>query len=1013
MPDPYAGIGIEVNEDPYAGIGVDVAAPAGQPNKNVPPNERNIISAFNTPIADVTPTVERFKAGVGLGARGMQSLAQVPGVSTILNLPGRIAEGIGFDRDKIGMGEVQPRAILPEVPEKIPYTDVKIPGVAKSVLAAGRAFVDPIVGAGATLLGPITALTSPAAQVGDPVRRAVKKVIPGTPGEIASETAGGLAEAGVTFGVGAGMQRAASPFVKQAGRVIGIDKEPVKPTVRINPGESPQGLPNPEAWAERLGRMAIPKYKRDAEAVSLQAEMQGQKALAQMRSERNFSDLSQQAKDIARKAGKSPEDVGLEMGRALKGEQASPEVMAAVRPAREQINALQQEAAKVGLVSQELVDETVNIYTNRAYLSKISPDSWAPPPDVLERGRAYLKLRMRVNAADGTFRQATDDEVSGVVEKILGGEDKGVFIQSRGGARIELGPFTPRKDIPKPIRELMGEIEEGPAIAALTTLRLSNAVASKKFLDAFAKGSEAIEGAGAKQIVPWISETRIPGYVRVPEGRAWGPISGKFVLEKYAEDLKGLVGEMAPDGPIGRTVGHLMNTFKVSKTVLNPATHARNVLGNTMFADFANIPVTDPRNAPYFAKAASELLRSGKGAPARAVRRRHGGDVTPEGVSPIVREAISSGAIGTEFLGNEIMRQVADGFSRQNPMRAMWEQMKRPVRALGRVYNAEDQIFKLASYMKQRELGMSPREAARHVNEWFPNYRDVAPVVKKTRESIVGAPFVTFFSEAARISVKAAKDHPVKLAKWFLLPNMITAAAAANVGMNEDQWKQTQASIPSYLRQPMTVLWPTRTEDGNVQIFDMTYVHPLGSILAEERTGRLDLPLVGQFVLNNPILNTAISIMENQKFGPLKGRPVVAPGQSEAEGWATQIAQQFLPSLTPPIPGVTAEGGTSAREIGKAIRRAGGERAPGRYGQSPSLPATLANELGPIRVVPVDPALRTSAAKEKVGDISDFQRGISSIANEYASGRIGRSQFIERRDRFLRQFRQDLNKMRP
>ena len=93
-----------------------------------------------------------------------------------------------------------------------------------------------------------------------------------------------------------------------------------------------------------------------------------------------------------------------------------------------------------------------------------------------------------------SFRKATLDEVEGAIEHILSGDDAASFNVTKGGgsAKINLGPFTARKDIPKEIRDLMGEINEGSTAAALTIHNLTRAVASKRFLDKFVNGSEII-----------------------------------------------------------------------------------------------------------------------------------------------------------------------------------------------------------------------------------------------------------------------------------------------------------------------------------------------------------------------------------------------------------------------------------------------------------------------------------------------------------------------------------------
>lgn len=971
----------------------DILAAPGQPQPSgevaaaTTERPRTQVRVGDTPIIDVTPTVERFKAGVDLGTRGAQSLAQVPLLGRLMNLPATITEAITGEPSPAM--RIEPQSILPEIPESVP------PGMQRAVLEAGRAFLDPVVGAGATILGPLTSLMSPLAQVGEPVRELTRQALPeGTVGDVASETAAGLTEALMSAGVGGLAARGGRPL----GRAIETLTSPApdRPTVTVPAGRAPV-IPETTVLDKVRGAVT-PNFKRDVEFVSNKAELEGRKLLGQMQSTKQFEGLSKASKRIARETGQTPEDVSLEMGAALRGESARPEIEAVTRPIREQINDLQQQVKAEGLLPPEVVDQSIDRYLTRSYLSKISPDSFSPSDEVIEAGRDFLRRRMRIPTGEaGQFRRATEDEISGQVQKIISGSDDAYTIQGGGSTRINMGPFTPRKDIPKPIRALMGEIEEGPAAAGITISNLTRALASKRFLDKFAQGSEIIPAQGVNQRVPWVSDTLVPGYTQVT-GRAWGPLDGKFVLNKYVDDLRGFTEAMSPnrntlDGKMEGAIGMLMNFFKVNKTVLSPATHARNVLGNTMFSDYAGIPVWDPTNANYYAEAAANLLNSGKGITAKLARKIDGDGRTFEGITDVVREAIENGAIQTEFVGGEVFKQVADEFTRNSPQRAIMKIAQKPIKAVGRVYNAEDQIFKLASYIKQRRMGQDPRQAARHVNQWFPNYRDVSPAVQSLRSGFgqaAGGPFVTFFAEAARINAQAAKAHPIKFSKWMILPNAVGAAAAGALGLSKEQVRDLKSQVPSYLDQPMTTLWPSRDEDGNVQLFDMTFVHPLGSMVAAGRNGQMDIPLIGDLVLTNPIINTALEIANNQDF--FLQRPIVEPGERPFEERLTKAFQNFLPSLTPRLPGITREGGTTAREIGRAFRREQGEVAPGRFGQSLPLKDVLVNELGPIRTIPVDPNLRLRGARELNFRLREAQRAIPRIAREISQGQLSREE---------------------
>jgi hypothetical protein len=933
---------------------------------------------------DFRPTVEAFQESTKLAQRGLQSAAKFPGISLLTG--------------------VEPEGILPNIPKSIPTPF-------RELLAAGREVGDVAIGAGAFLLGGAGQIASPLAQISAPIEEAGAR-IGGTPGRVVGRTLGVGAEALLTLGAGTASSLTAQTAktvggkvaATVAGKILGTTKPPI---AKLPPGVAPIVGKDNEI-TKRLGKMFVPSFKQDAAFVSMKAEKEGRLILGRMQAQGVFRNLTQTSKRISKETGRSMDDVQAELGLALKGD-ANVSALAkdAVKPIREQINRLQQEAADLGLVSQELVDETLDTYLSRSYMSKIGGDVWQPADDVVERARAFISENTVVPRKQGGPRPPTPDEVSGQIEKIIQGGETPMFMKKGGGTtRIPLGPTIKRKDIPKPIRELMGEIEEGAMAGAITVDNLRRMNITTRFLKAVSEGSEVVEFGGSRQQVRWVSDTRLPGYTAV-NGKAWGALDGKFVLNKYAEDLRDFVEMTQPNrfGSLDKLSSFIMNFFKVSKTVLNPATHMRNVLGNFTFADFADIAPWQPGNWRFYAKASQELLKSGKGFTAQAAKR--GATLTPEGVTPLVREAIEHGAIQTEFVANEVLQEVATRFAKLNPMRAVVAIVQKPVKAIGRVYNAEDQIFKLAAFMKRRELGESPREAARFVNTWFPNYRDVSPAVKFLRKSPLGAPFITFTAEATRIFSNAAKQHPVRFTKWMMAPAMFNSAAAAHLGMSDQDLKRVKGQLPKFLDQPFTMMWPIRDDDGNVQIVDGTYIHPLGAFLAAKRTGALDFPLFGEVIANNPMINTALEVGNNIDF--FTGRKIVEPGEDPFKERVTKVLKDFGPSLLPEIPGLTTEGGPAAREISKAIRREGGERVPGRFGQERDLKDVLIGELGPVRVVPVDEALKFSKSKRDIAKLRELQRALTKIPREVVEGRISMEEGRDRAARIQKLMR-DLQK---
>lgn len=1182
-----------------------------QPTDTEPPDIRMGFK-LTGPGSVLEKPIERFRQGVKLGEAGMKSLLNVPGVESIMSGPAVIAEFLGKDPKKLGLDVPMAEQILPELP-------AGTPAKLRPFLEYVRATVDPVAGAGAALLGPVQAVIGPVSEllIEQPTRSAIKNALTKFKADPESVPIGsvlpiaiyalnaagftmdekdidaisesGATLAGVLFGVGIGnaLLKTVNPASRALGRILGGEAE--KPIYEIKPGEAPL-LPRADTLTARTKKFLTPKILRqDPEFNIAMSETIGRKTLGNMQSKGVFTTIDDAVKTTAKQTGMDPHELVIAVGNALKGEGGPlhPRLEKSMREVRESVNRWQQRAADVGLIPQEIVDNTVDRYLYRGYMAKLSPETWTPPQDVLDKAREFLKrdLRIPVERADpsrslesvvlenvrrqmqtqfrqeirsgrpdvglaqrvmgtmkkeilgnekanlksakeflgtektpsqfrqilsdrlveewnltpqqaagtvtsainalsrktiavdfkdlrgqmlrkiiekegikpeiaGTiaktirdtreafddmgeflvqtrkarltqkevtilekqfqdklekatgkgpisFRNATRDEVEGAIERILSGDDAFAFHAQQGGrsAKINLGPFTRRKDIPKEIRDLMGEINEGSTAAALTISNLSRAVESKRFLDKFANGSEIIEFGGMKQKVPWVSGTRVPGYSKV-EGEAWGPLKDKFVLDKYKEDLQGFVEAMGPDGRWSKLQEHTMNFFKFSKTAGNVPTHPRNIIGNFMFADYARNPVWNPMNWKYYTQAANELLTSGKGFTAKGIRSlRKGANITEEGVTPLVREMIENGVINTELFGSEVFKDVLENYAKKNPMQVAFNTAKRPFRAIGRVYNGEDQVFKASTYLKNRAEGMSRQEAGYEARKWYPNFRDVAPATEKSRRSLLGAPFVSFYSEALRINVAAAKEHPIKFGKWLMFAPAIVEGSRAAIGITRDQWEKVKASLPSHKQQPMEVLAPWLDADDNVQTFDMTYLHPLGSMVASRQQG-LQMPILGEFVLNNPILNTILEGVQN--VNPLTGQESRKPGQPMV-AWITELLiKNFAPPLTPGIPGTEIEGGTAFKEISRSIRRAKGEHVPGRFGQSPTVLRTLINELGPIRVTPVDANMLIAGLQEKKGDIYEMSRSIFTLGRAAIRGQISEDTARERAERIMR-----------
>jgi hypothetical protein len=357
--------------------------------------------------------------------------------------------------------------------------------------------------------------------------------------------------------------------------------------------------------------------------------------------------------------------------------------------------------------------------------------------------------------------------------------------------------------------------------------------------------------------------------------------------------------------------------------------------------------------------------------------------------------------MGAEFSAAEL-KQIANAYynARGNWMETFKNLAAKPLldnpvaRKLGRFYSQQDQIFKLASYVKQRSLGFSPEEASLHVNKFFPRYDELSPVMQGLTQKgvgqMVGSPFASFAAESVRIGKNMAMEAPIQLALWTFSIPILTQASRVALGMSQEELRQQYRRIPPELRSPLgTYFLPIKDDKGNLQFIDTTYWHPLGQYFkgimsGDKASNFLQLPLMSDFVGGNPIMTLAIETTRNVNLSPFKmGEPIVRPSDDALPTYAGHIARTLAPPLFP--------GGTGFRQINAAR-----QGVAGRFGQKQSIPEALVGEVTPFRVTPVDAQLASftqglqRSEKRRIDEDlrrlnSDFQKG-KIKPDEYRNG---------------------------
>lgn len=303
------------------------------------------------------------------------------------------------------------------------------------------------------------------------------------------------------------------------------------------------------------------------------------------------------------------------------------------------------------------------------------------------------------------------------------------------------GIQTLRRQLTKPEREALGEIEDAGYAIARTGQLMTRDLSVYKFYDDLAKN-------------PAVAQDFNPGgWVQIQEGRVpgtklakFGNLEGKFVPKEVYDDLNQLrTIKQITDQSFVQWYLYAHNAWKVGKTALNPVVHVNNVM--------SNFPLYDLSDSSWGA-----LLKGGK-------------QITRGGQD--YELAKSMGVFDVNMTQQELHNMatsMADSFKgvETNPAHAATNLARKTWNVTGgamiKTYQAEDNVFRLGIFIDRLEKGGTPEYAAAEAKRWMIDYSINAPVIQAARNTII--PFAGYTYRVVPLLYEAATLRPWKFAKW-------------------------------------------------------------------------------------------------------------------------------------------------------------------------------------------------------------------------------------------------------
>jgi hypothetical protein len=413
------------------------------------------------------------------------------------------------------------------------------------------------------------------------------------------------------------------------------------------------------------------------------------------------------------------------------------------------------------------------------------------------------------------------------------------------------------------------------------------------------------------------SRTEKEGFVQVPDtkvtdtqARRYGALAGMYVPKEVMDHLSAYDGTMQNE--IVKMYLSALAKWKEGKTVLNPVSHANNILSNLTMAHFAGVSYWD---AGKYAGAVRDLMRN----------------------DPMVKEAQEAGLFLGTFSRADLLKDMPDqlkmlaGASEGKIAKAgntVWNALSFFLnKPLGKAYDAEDQFFRYLIYRDARKRGLESDDAVEYAQKFIFTYDDLPKTARIIRDTAL--PFFSYTYKVVPALASTALEKPWRFAApagvlYGVNALFYAMAQAADEG-EDDDWLEAarryitdpafrarakgleeseRANLPEWMKGMSATLGTPKAirlgmdDVTNLPLFlDVSKIFPGGDLLdAVNNSG--GVAMLQPLTPSSPLLTTFVAMMANRDM--FLGKDVTKGSDTQAElaekrgEW---LWRQFSPAL--------------------------------------------------------------------------------------------------------------------
>lgn len=514
---------------------------------------------------------------------------------------------------------------------------------------------------------------------------------------------------------------------------------------------------------------------------------------------------------------------------------------------RQHVDTMSRQLVELNVLPDDLtakISKNLGVYLTRSY--KIFTDKdWINkiPSDKLNAARNFLYEQQLKSDPTATLETA-DRELRNMLND-WASEAEG--LRKRGGklGAKDLSVMMQRAEVPKVLREVMGENMNVVFNYANTIGKISRFLADQRFLN-------EVKTKGTGQFL-FTAENAPKGFntqIAAEESRTMSPLNGLRTTPEIAKAFEEFgKGYDARENPGLFVLGWLNAVGKLNLTVGSVLTQMRNLLGQPAFFIF---------NGHYNWRVIREELDAiakEKGISREDAKRELIKQAAGQG---LVNENAYAGELRTAFqeVGLETFDDAGpDEFVKEFVLTRMFKQ---GVRSAQDLYQKTDEFGKLVGWLNETKRIQNMNEgmdkataqsiAAERTRNTYPTYSQASEALRLFRRQPFIGPFATFFYETFRTAyhnlryafedingptekhkaegIKRLAGAMAQISAGAFAVNLLSQLAS---GIGDDEEEDVRRMLPPWAKDA-SLAWLPKSKDGTYNFINLSYINPYNAL---------------------------------------------------------------------------------------------------------------------------------------------------------------------------------------